>query len=415
MAADGPAGYGLAVHGHIYAVSLALVVYALVAMTPRAHAAASGPAVSSTIGLARIVAASQWAAGRSDGTRIDGDSLTLSPGATSGTWTSAPMNPIAPFTRLVASWNAETPGAGLLTVDLKVATTTGQTSDWYTLGVWAADDAAHTRTSVPNQQDSLARVATDTLLAENQPFASYTVRLRLDRDTTDAPSPTVRLIAVSVSDQSPAAPAHTSDPRSAEPIELTVPPLSQETHARHYPQWGGGGEAWCSPTSTEMVIEFWGRQPSPDDLAWVDPADGDPSVDYAARGTYDAAYRGTGNWPFNTAYAARFGLEAYVTQLANLADAESYIRAGIPLVASIATRPNELEGFLFPGGTAGHLVVIVGFDGQGNPIVNDPAAWSNATVRRVYDREQFERVWLRGSAGTVYVIHPPEVSLPSAL
>jgi len=81
-------------------------------------------------------------------------------------------------------------------------------------------------------------------------------------------------------------------------------------------------------------------------------------------------------------------------------------------VASIASHPGELDGFLFAGGTNGHLVVILGFDASGNPIVNDPAAWTNASVRRVYDRTQFERVWLRGSAGTVYVIHPADVPLP---
>jgi hypothetical protein len=161
-----------------------------------------------------------------------------------------------------------------------------------------------------------------------------------------------------------------------------------------------------------MVVEFWGRSPSAEDLAWVDPSYTDPSVDFAARSTYDAAYRGTGNWPFNTAYAARFSLTAFVTQLRSLTEAERFVRAGIPLVVSIASRPGELDGFLFSGGTNGHLVVIVGFDASGRPIVNDPAAWSNASVRRVYDRAQFERVWLRGSAGTTYVIHPPEVALP---
>jgi hypothetical protein len=161
-----------------------------------------------------------------------------------------------------------------------------------------------------------------------------------------------------------------------------------------------------------MVVEYWGRGPTVDDLAWVDPRYADPGVDAAARGTYDAAYHGTGNWPFNTAYAARYGLEAFVTQLPSLAAAEPFLRAGIPLVASIAARPGELQGFLFSGGTNGHLVVIVGFDAAGNPIVNDPAAWTDAGVRRVYARGQFERVWLRGSAGTVYVIHPPEVPLP---
>ncbi len=89
-----------------------------------------------------------------------------------------------------------------------------------------------------------------------------------------------------------------------------------------------------------------------------------------------------------------------------------FIMAGIPLVASIAAGPRELDGFLFPGGTSGHLVVVVGFDGSGNPIVNDPAAWSDASVCRVYGRGQFERAWLRGSGGVVYVVHPPDVPLP---
>ncbi|GAC1324988.1 MAG: hypothetical protein NVSMB2_23350 [Chloroflexota bacterium] len=278
--------------------------------------------------------------------------------------------------------------------------------------MWAADDGGLARTSIPNQADAVAHVATDTLLAQNEPLSGYVLRVNLNRESPGSASPSVRLLTAAVSDPQDITSASTSEPGSLEPVELPVPALSQEIHARHYPEWGGGGEAWCSPTSTEMVVEFWGRGPTPDDLAWVDPAHADPSVEFAARGTFDRAYHGTGNWPFNTAYAARFGLDAFVTQLRSLADAERYIRAGIPLVASIATKPNELDGFLFPGGTTGHLVVIVGFDGQGNPIVNDPAASSNATVRRVYDRSQLEHVWLRGSSGTVYVIHPADVPLP---
>jgi hypothetical protein len=268
---------------------------------------------------------------------------------------------------------------------------------------------------VNGQSDALGRVDTDTLYPRANPFVSYTLRVRLERAAGDDATPSLRLLAAQVSDLAYSSAAATSTPLNTEGIELQVPPLSQEVHARQYPQWGGGGEAWCSPTSTEMVVEFWGRGPSPADLAWVDPSYADPSVDFAARSTYDAAYRGTGNWPFNTAYAGRFGLDAFVTQLRSLTEAEGFVRAGIPLVASIASRPGELDGFLFSGGTNGHLVVIVGFDTAGNPIVNDPAAWTDASVRRVYNRAQFERVWLRGSAGTVYVIHPSDVPLPPTL
>jgi hypothetical protein len=255
-------------------------------------------------------------------------------------------------------------------------------------------------------------VATDTLYAVGAPFIAYTLRVRMQRGSADEAAPSMRMLGASVSNVAYVAGQPTSEP-NGNGVELALPRYAQEVHAREYPQWGGGGEAWCSPTSTEMVIEYWGRGPSADDLSWVDPTFADPSVDYAARSTYDRAYRGTGNWPFNTAYAARFGLEAFVTQLRSLVEAAQFIRAGIPLVASIAAPPGELDGFLFSGGTTGHLVVIAGFDASGNPIVDDPAAWNDDSVRRVYDRAQFERVWLRGSGGTVYVIHPPDVPLPS--
>jgi hypothetical protein len=129
--------------------------------------------------------------------------------------------------------------------------------------------------------------------------------------------------------------------------------------------------------------------------------------------TYDAHFQGTGNWPFNTAYAASFGLDAEVTQLHSLAEAEQFISAGIPLVASIAFTSNQLPGFLFKS-SDGHLLVIVGFTSAGDVVVNDPAAITDETVQRVYDRQAFERAWLSATGGIVYVIHPSSVPLPPA-
>ena len=221
----------------------------------------------------------------------------------------------------------------------------------------------------------------------------------------------MRLLGAIASER-PAAAGDVSAPGAAAGVELDVPPYAQSIHEGEYPQYGGGGAAWCSPTSTAMVIEYWGSGPSAADLAWVDPALADPCVDHAARFTFDAAYDGTGNWPFNTAYAAHFGLDAFVTRLRSLQEAELFLAAGIPLVASIVAGPGELDGFQLPQGTAGHLVVIVGFTAEGDPVVNDPAAPSNDAVRRSYDRAQFERVWLDGSGGAVYVITPPGTALP---
>src|SRR5439155_10298193 len=100
-----------------------------------------------------------------------------------------------------------------------------------------------------------------------------------------------------------------------------------------------------------MVVAYWdaldqgaGYAPSSAETAWVDGAFADPWVDYTARYVYDYHYNGAGNWPFNTAYAAGRGLVADVTQLHSLRDAEPFLKAGIPLVASIAFNSNKLSG-----------------------------------------------------------------------
>jgi hypothetical protein len=43
----------------------------------------------------------------------------------------------------------------------------------------------------------------------------------------------------------------------------------------------------------------------------------------------------------------------------------------------------------------------------------DPAARTNATVRRTYDRAQFERAWLAGSGGMAYVLRDAAHPLPA--
>jgi len=365
------------------------------------------------VSLHRFGSPEAFVAGNAEGVQQGGGGIMLAGDAAAGAWLSPLVDPGFPFTRLIASWNGDTPPGSRIRVEARATTDAGSSTRWYVLGLWTDSVDAGQSTSVPGQADADARVATDTLLAQGRPLVAYQLRVTLERPTPMDPSPTVRLLAAAVAAAAPSPmPDGVSPPGGAAGIELPVPAYSQEVHAHQYPQWGGGGEAWCSPTATEMVVESWGRGPTPDELDWVDPSYADPSVDVAARSTYDAAYRGTGNWPFNTAYAARYGLEAFVTQLRSLAEAERFIMAGIPLVASIAAGPHELDGFLFPGGTSGHLVVVVGFDGSGNPIVNDPAAWSDASVRRVYGRGQFERAWLRGSGGVVYVVHPPDVPLP---
>ncbi|MFI7577354.1 C39 family peptidase [Micromonospora sp. NPDC049497] len=346
-----------------------------------------------------------------------------------GTWTS-PVTAIGfDATELITSWNADTPAGTWLQVELQAAYGTGTRTPWYVMGRWAAGDTDIRRTSVDKQGDKTSRVWTDTLAVDNPAagvlLRSYQLRVTLYRDPATTATPTVRMVGAMGS----RVPDRFTVPPSTGGIawgtELPVPRYSQNVHAGHYPEYDGGGQAWCSPTSTTMVVEYWGRRASAEDTAWVDPTYPDPTVNHAARMVYDYTYEGAGNWPFNTAYAATFaGLEARVTRLHSLDDVERFIAAGIPVVTSQSFVASELDGAGY--GTAGHLFVVVGFTADGDVIVNDPASSSNDAVRHVYPREQFEQIWLRtkrttasggtgsGSGGVVYLIKPTDVPWPSA-
>lgn len=324
-----------------------------------------------------------------------------------GTWTSASVRTPFAFDRLIASWNATTPAGTWIEVQMRAGGASRQTK-WYTLAIWSSGDDTIHRTTVRGQSDGDGRVNVDTFEASTRAaeLTSFELRLILHRATGVAATPTVTLLgAVS----SRIAPPSLPSAFGGVPRDLDVPMLSQETHTGHYPEYDGGGEAWCSPTSTAMVLGFWKTGPSASDLAnFPGPSHADGQVDHAARFTYDRSYEGAGNWPFNAAYAAQYGLEAFVTRLRSLSEAERFIAAGIPLIASVN---GVLPGFLFTS-TNGHLLVIRGFDANGDVITNDPAVRANAQARKVYPRLEFETVWLLGSTGTVYVIHPVGVALP---
>jgi hypothetical protein len=384
-----------------------------------------------------------WLAGSAAGTVVSPAGLTLGTpvGATDykdphakskrtwayGTWTSPLTGVGFDASELIASWNADTPAGTWIQVELQGTYTTGRTTPWYVLGRWASGDADIKRTSVDKQGDKTSSVWTDTFAIDDVTagvlLRAYQLRLTLYRDPARTASPVVRMLGAMSSN----VPARFTVAPSAGHIawgtELPVPRYSQNIHAGHYPEYDGGGEAWCSPTSTEMVVEYWGRKPSAQDTAWVDPTYPDPTVNHAARMVYDYQYDGAGNWPFNTAYAATFpGLESRVTRLHSLDELEHFIAAGIPVVTSQSFLASELDGANY--GTSGHLMVVVGFTADGDVIVNDPASSSDDVVRNVYSRTQFEQIWLRtkrttasggtgsGSGGVVYLIKPTEIPWP---
>jgi hypothetical protein len=355
-----------------------------------------------------------------EGVALSGGALTLVPGAADsgtdpyaagtyngrnyynggtflvGSATSADIETDFPFREAIASWNANTPDGTWIEARIQ-ARIAGTWSKEFILGIWASGTGTVERHSVQAQGDGTAFVAVDTLvLSKKTPDAdAYRLKFLLFQATGSSAIPSIRnaSLAYSTTPERPTT-LDAGNPANWDRT-IVVPECSQD----EYP--GEGGEVWCSPTSTSMVLGSWG--------------DGAPDcstrVHAAVDGVFDWIYDGHGNWPFNTAYAATKTttggpLEGYVVRFTSMAQLETWVAAGVPVVISYAWKKSELTGVSI-NSSDGHLAVVVGFDEAGNPVVNDPAEpLGDEFVQRTYNRAQLEMLWLEHSGGTAYLMYP---------
>jgi len=292
------------------------------------------------------------------------------------------------FDELIASWNAVTPPGTWVEV-LVSAELDGRWTKLYNLGIWASGSDTIARHSVRLQGDADGYVAVDTLVISSKKATVTAYQLTVRLFSVDGvATPSVRYLSAAYS----TTPPKKSEPSAGNPAYwdtlLAVPECSQMV----YPD---GGNVWCSPTSTSMIVSYWENYTGPCE----------PAVRAAVAGIYDWIYDGTGNWPFNTAYAATHGLQGSVRRFTSMNDIEAWVAQGVPVAISYAWGKGDLTGAAVKS-SSGHLSVVVGFDAHGNPIVNDPAAATDDEVQRTYLRSELEPLWLAASGGTVYLIKP---------
>lgn len=378
-----------------YVVAAALLLACMLVLgSGRSEAAAS-----SYLDNDRHTSQKALASGKERGVVVKNGVVRLARGKTSGTLTSRVYRPSTKFDTIVPSWNARTPGPTWITVQVKVRSG-GSWTKWFNLGRWANETKPVKRRSFGSQSTTKWQVNTDTLQSKGRHFAgAYRYRIRLSSKKSGK-SPRVRGLYFASSNSyrhggDLGVPQH----RKVWGKDLRVPARTQMVYSQ--------GEAWCSPTSMSMVMAYWARKTGRSGL--------DQWPKNVARGVRDYNY-GWGNWPFNTAYAGARGLDARVARLGQIEQVEPWIGRGIPVVASVSW-DNRNSKYRLSGApltwSNGHILVIRGFTKSGNVIVNDPAAKSSSKVRRVYDRAQFERAWLRnganrygnyGTSGIVYFI-----------
>jgi hypothetical protein len=289
------------------------------------------------------------------------------------------------WNELIASWNAETPDGAYLRVEVRALYPPGPTK-YYTMGLWSVNTNRYPRQSVPGQKDADGDVATDTLILR-RPCERLQVRLTLGGD--DGQQPKLKFLGLHLADTTAAPPVLPSNP-AALGRTIPVPERTQMAYTN--------GVVLCSPTAVSMVMAYWARQLGRPEL--------DHDVPHIASAVYDPQWPGTGNWPFNTAYAGSYpGIRGYVTRLSDLSEVEDWIAAGIPVVLSVCADRLHHRG----PGPNGHLIVCVGFTKDGDPIVNDPGTSRN--IRRVYPGKDLTYAWSY-SRNTVYLIYPENSEVP---
>lgn len=293
---------------------------------------------------------------------------------------------------LVLSWNATAPLGSGLKFEVRVMNGDRATK-FYNLGLWTEDTAERRRESVNDQKDDDATVLTDTLRL-SRPATRFQLRVTL-LPAASGEVPTVRRLGVSLIDRGM---KFESQPpfKPAWGKVLAVPERSQLSYE--------GGRDWCSPTSVSMVLAYWAGQLKRPAL--------DIDVPDVAAGVFDPSWPGTGNWPFNTAFAGRQpGMRAAVVRFADVAELETLIAAGVPVVTSISyqllyDRPSSASN--------GHLVVCIGLTEKGDVVINDP--WADFKkgdkVRAVIPRANFVKAWAH-SKNTAYLIHPESWPMPA--
>ncbi len=148
----------------------------------------------------------------------------------------------------------------------------------------------------------------------------------------------------------------------------------------------------CSPTSVSMVMDYWGVKRPTAEIAGM---------------TYDCDTNLYGMWWRATAAAAQHGFDAWVQYFATMEEAENKIAQNIPVIACICYEKNTLKKA--PASFShGHVLVISGFDKNGNPICRDSAGTDREDGIVNYDRGEFSQAWLGNAGGIGYIIKPFE-------
>ena len=267
----------------------------------------------------------------------DGKSVVLSDGVTNGYVVFLPDSSDYPFNRGLPAWNGHIPNDNS-SFKMLIRFYKTSWSSWLTLGYWKENIwSSYGATSF-----SGGIIDIDNAVL-NSYYSKWQFQVVMKRNSINEPTSELHKLSFYVSDQLTTNNVDIPSIVNDNPAEIFIP-------TQHYYQYGidpGIGGDICSPTSVCMVLRSYNID--------VDPLQ-------FAIDNYDDYWGMFGIWPRAVQNAAEYNLNGAVTRYRTWSEAREVLASGGRIVMSVGLP-------LY----SGHLMMLAGFDSQGNPLVHDPA------------------------------------------
>jgi len=301
----------------------------------------------------------------------------------------------AEFTRMVASWNADTPDGSTVEVTARGHLTGTDTwTKWLSWGVWGTEVARSCGDS-ETARDANAYVDTDvfSLRKDTQTVDQFQLRVVL-RSKASGASPVLRQLCATLQNNlegKEIKPVYAEETVSLpDKVLLSTPAYSQMVRDPDI------STSICSPTTITALLNDRGEDLLPEQTALS---------------TYDFNYKGFGNWAFALATAGSFGYDSYV-QFGNLDIIRQELAKGYSVGIDVHYMPTKGGRLPYvenaPLASTGHLITVRGYetiDGVDYFYVSDSAANSDSEALRRYRADQLDAAW---NNRVVYIIHKKE-------
>lgn len=268
----------------------------------------------------------------------DGNSLQLTDSASSGYIILRPQHSEEPFNRGLPSWNGSAPDQySSFKVQMRFKYGSGW-SIWLTAGYWKNNIwSSYGSTGFSDGYIDVDYVKMYSYKSDWQ------FKVIFERLNTAYTSPTIRMLSFFVSDTRTTEQIDHTALLNDNPEEIFIP----TTHLYQYSLDPDIGGSICSPTSVSMILISYGINVEP--------------VPFA-RDTKDSYWGLFGVWPRVVQNASEYGVRGYVTRYRSWSQAREVLTNGGRIAMSVG-QP------LY----SGHLMMLAGFDENGNPLVHDPA------------------------------------------